>query len=602
LKEREHERDYFSEQLDVRLNDLTGLHKLTTGLLGIEERQALCNEIVTGALILLKAEKSSLHLMDQKARRLELVAQIGFSNESAESRHFPTEGLAGTVMATRRPVVIEDIEHNSIVNDPQRRAASEAAIRAAFSFPLTERRGDIIGALSMYFSQPSKPSPWQEILIDLYAQYCVNIIQQMHAKEELRTHSNGLAERVKEHAEKLEEAYLQRIDDLTRQKELEKDLREAQKMELVGTLAGGIAHDFNNLLNIIQGYTSLLENGKETNEHVNAIKETVQRGASVVKQLLAVARKTEAKFEATDLNGLIRRLMDLLAQTFPKDIVIAAEFDPRIRPAMLDSNQISQAIINLCINARDAMPNGGKLTIQTEYMDATSARQRFAGAKDISYGCIAVSDTGAGVQNEAKEHIFEPFFTTKGPGRGTGLGLSVVYGIMQTHDGFVHFSSEPDEGTIFYLCFPIREAPTLVAPEKQSAEVNHCPSPEGATILIVDDEPNQIILLRRIFEKQGYTVLTAAEGRSALDVFSDHRDEIAAVLLDLGLPGANGWEVFRKMKEIQPKVKVVFVTGYVLPDLDLEKVEKDSYGVVMKPYDLPEIVKKIAATIGHKSA
>ena len=602
LRKREHERDYFSEQLDVRLNDLTGLHKLTTGLLAIEERQALCNEIVTGALILLKAEKGSLHLIDQKAQRLELVAQVGFANEPVERRHFTTEGLAGTVMATRRPVVIEDIEHNSILNDQQRGAASEAAIRAAFSFPLTERRGDIMGALSTYFSQRSKPSPWQEILIDLYAQYCVNIIQQMQTKEELRTHNNGLEERVKDHAEKLEEAYLQRINDLTKQKELEKELREAQKMELVGTLAGGIAHDFNNMLNIIQGYASLLEDGKESIEHVHAIKETVQRGASVVKQLLAIARKTEAKFEATDLNSLIRRLMDLLAQTFPKDIIVAAEFDPQIPLVMLDSNQISQAIINLCINARDAMPNGGKLTIQTQYLDATTARQRFAGAKDISYGCIAVSDTGAGVESEAKEHIFEPFFTTKGPGRGTGLGLSVVYGIMQAHDGFIHFNSEPGEGTIFYLCFPIREATALVAPEKESAEVNHYPSPQGATILIVDDEPNQLILLRRVFEKAGYTVLTAAEGDSALDVFSNHRHEIAAVLLDLGLPGTNGWEVFRKMKEIHPKVKVVFVTGYVLPDLDLEKVEKDSYGVVMKPYDLTEIVKKIAVAIGQKSA
>jgi signal transduction histidine kinase/CheY-like chemotaxis protein len=597
LKEREHERDYFSEQLDVRLNDLTGLHKLTTGLLTIEERQALYNEIVTGALILLKAEKSSLHLTDQKAQRLDLVAQIGFDSESVDAGHFPAEGLAGTVMATRRPVVIEDIEDNAIFNDQQRQTASAAAIRAAFSFPLTERGGDIIGALSTYFSQRSRPTQWQEILIDLYAQYCVNIIQQMLAKEELRTHNNGLEERVKDHAEKLEEAYVQRINDLTRQRELEKELREAQKMELVGTLAGGIAHDFNNMLNIIHGYASLLEEGKESIEPVHAIKETVQRGASVVKQLLAVARKTEAKFEATDLNSLIRRLMDLLAQTFPKDIIVAGEFDPQIPPVMLDSNQISQAIINLCINARDAMPNGGKLTIQTQYLDAMAARQRFAGAKETSYGCIAVSDTGTGVQNDAKEHIFEPFFTTKGPGRGTGLGLSVVYGIMQTHDGFIHFNSEPGQGTIFYLCFPIRQATGLPALEKKPAETKPDPSPQGATILIVDDEPNQIILLRRVFEKEGYTVLTAAEGDSALDVFSDHRDEIAVVLLDLGLPGTNGWDVFRKMREIQPKIKVVFVTGYVLPDLDLARVDKDSYGVVMKPYDLTDIVRKIALTL-----
>jgi len=596
LKEREHERNHLSEQLDVRLNDLTGLHKLTTSLLVIEEREALFNEIVTGALTLLRADKGSLHLMDQKAQRLELVAQIGCGNGFTEHLHSPGD----TVTATRRPVLIEDIERASIFDDQQRGAASAAAVCAVASFPLIKRGGDIIGALSTYFSERFKPSPWQEILIDLYAQYCVNVIQQMEAKEQLRTQNNGLEERVKDHAEKLEAAYLQRINDLTKQKELERELREAQKMELVGTLAGGVAHDFNNILNIILSYASTLETKaeQESMEHVQAIKETVQRGASVVKQLLAVAQKTEAKFEATDLNMLVRSLMDLLVQTFPKDIIIAVEFDPKIPLVMLDSTQITQAVINLCVNARDAMPNGGKLTIRTQHLDATAAQERFAGAKDVPYTCVAVSDTGTGIANGAKEHVFEPFFTTKGPGRGTGLGLSVVYGIMQTHDGFVHFDSNAGQGTVFYLCLPIREATQLLAQERESIELNERSSRQNATILVVEDEPNQILLLRRVFEKDGYTVLTASEGDTALDVFSNHQNEIAAVLLDFGLPGTNGWEVFQKMREINPNVKVVFATGYVLPELDLEKVERESCGILMKPYELTEVLKKIATAIG----
>ena len=599
LKEREQERDYLSDQLDVRFNDLTGLHQLTTSLLAIEERQILFDEIVKGALFLLTADRGTLHLMNQTARRPEVVAQIGATNELAERLHFQ----ADTVMAMRRPLVIEDIEHSSIFNEQQREAATQAAVYAAISFPLTERGGELLGALSLYFAQPFKLSRWQEILIDLYAQYCVPIIEQMQAKEELRTENNDLEERVKDHARKLEQAYLQRINDLTRQKELEKDLREAQKMELVGTLAGGVAHDFNNILNIILSYASSLETKKEkdSTEHVEAIKEMVQRGASVVKQLLAVARRAEPQFEATDLNALIRRLMDLLAQTFPKDVIMAAELDPQIPPIMLDSNQISQAVINLCVNARDAMPNGGKLTIRTQHLDAKRANVRFAGAKDISYGCVAVSDTGTGIENEAKEHVFEPFFTTKGPGRGTGLGLSVVYGIMQTHEGLIHFNTESGRGTTFYLCFPIREAAGLVAPARTPPEMEFHSPLQGATILIVEDEPNQLILLRRVFEKKGYTVLTAAEGHQALEIFSHRRNEIAVVLLDVGLPGINGWEVFRKMKEIDPEVKVVFATGYVLPEIDLEKVKKDSCGVVMKPYDVTTLQEKIADTIGYQS-
>ncbi|HXV82740.1 MAG TPA: ATP-binding protein, partial [Candidatus Binatia bacterium] len=436
----------------------------------------------------------------------------------------------------------------------------------------------------------------------LYAQYCVNIIEQMHAKEELRAHNNGLEDYVKDNAKKLEEAYLQRINDLTRQRELEKGLREAQKMEIVGTLAGGVAHDFNNILNIILSYASTLntKDERESRKNVQVIEEMVKRGASVVNQLLAVARKTAPKFEATDLNGLIQGLTDLLKQTFPKNITIVTQLDPQVPPVMLDSNQISQAVINLCVNGRDAMSNGGRLTIQTQYLDGPTARQRFAGAKDIPYGCIAVSDTGTGIQNEAKEHIFEPFFTTKGPSHGTGLGLSAAYGIMQTHDGFIHFDSQPGRGTRFYLCFPIREATGSVAPEK-SAEVNFHPSPQDTTILIVEDEANQNTLLRGVFEKEGYNVLTAVDGDIALDIFSNNRHVISAVLLDFGLPGINGWEVFQKMREIDPNVKVVFATGYVLPDVDMEMIEKDSYGVLMKPYVVSEALTKLAATIGDKA-
>ena len=600
LKEREQERDYFSEELDVRLHDLTGLHKLTTSLLAIDDRQVLFNEIVAGALILLKADKGSLHLTNQKTQGFDLVAQIGFPNELDEC----FDSLARSVLNRRRAAVIEDIEQDSNFNDLKREAASEAAVRAAVSFPLTAPPGDIRGVLSSYFLQPFKPSQWQVILMDLYAQYCVNLIDQIRGKEELRAHNNGLEDQMKDNTKKLEEAYLQRINDLTRQRELEKGLREAQKMEIVGTLAGGVAHDFNNILNIILSYASTLNTNdeRESRKNVQIIEQMVKRGASVVNQLLAVARKTAPKFETTDLNGLIQGLTDLLKQTFPKNIIIVTQLDPQVRPVMLDSNQISQAVINLCVNARDAMPNGGRLTIVTQYLDAPTARQRFAGAKDIPYGCITVSDTGTGIQNEAKEHIFEPFFTTKGPNHGTGLGLSVAYGIMQTHDGFIHFDSQPGRGTSFYLCFPIREATGLVALEKKSAEITSGPSLQGATILIVEDEPNQIALLRRVFEREGYKILTAADGDMALEVFSNNRHVISAVLLDFGLPGTNGWEVFQKMREIDPNVKVVFATGYVLRDVSMEMIEKDSYGVLMKPYVVREALTKLATTIkGHKS-
>src|SRR5947199_2982586 len=201
-------------------------------------------------------------------------------------------------------------------------------------------------------------------------------------------------------------------------------------METIGTLAGGVAHDFNNILNIILGYASLLEEtgqGQAMADAVRPVKDMAQRGASLVRQLLAVAQKTDAKLEITDLNILVKDVTELLGQTLPKNIEINVDLDPKIPPTMVDSNQITQAIINLCVNARDAMPNGGRLLIKTQSVDAQESQQRFIEAEEIPYVCITVSDTGTGIRKEAEEHIFEPFFTTKGPGQGSGLGLAVVY-------------------------------------------------------------------------------------------------------------------------------------------------------------------------------
>ncbi|HZD39443.1 MAG TPA: ATP-binding protein, partial [Terriglobales bacterium] len=535
LKEQEVERDYFSEELDERLQCLTGLHKLTAGLLAIDDCQALFTEMVAGALVLLNGEKGSLHLVDPSSREISLAAQIGFAGELPDCLY----AVAGKVTATGRAFAVEDIEDGAHLKGQERKTALHAGLRSVRSFPLAEQRGNIIGALSVYFSQPFKAPPWQQIVMDLYAHYCVNIIQQTQEKRKLQAHSNGLEDQVKEHARKLEEAYLQRINDLTRQKELEKDLREAQKMELIGNLAAGVAHDFNNILNIILSYASTLntKDPKETSEHAQVIEETAKRGASIVRQLLAVARKADPKFEPTDLNGFLRTLTDILKQTFPKNITLVTRFDPRVLSVMVDSNQIGQAVINLCVNARDAMPHGGTLTMETQYLDAKFARERFAAAKDVPHGCIRVSDTGTGIRNEAKEHVFEPFFTTKGRGHGTGLGLSVAYRIMQTHDGFIHFESQPGHGTSFYLCFPIREATRLAEPETESVELNRPSSLKNANVLIVEDEPNQVTLLQRVLENKGCRILTAENGNMALDVFRKNQQAIAAVLLDFGLPG-----------------------------------------------------------------
>jgi signal transduction histidine kinase len=257
------------------------------------------------------------------------------------------------------------------------------------------------------------------------------------------------------------------IEDITARRQaeaerqwLEGELRQAQKMESIGTLAAGIAHDFNNILNIIQGYASVLANSKTQDElireSVSAILDSSTRGATIVQQLLTLARKTEPKFEMVAIDSLIDELVNLFGKSFPQTIEIKLEQSRHIPPLLADRSQIFQALLNLCLNARDAMPNGGMLTLSTSVVNGNAVpSSEEPTAKQ--YVRIEVKDTGSGIDEDALPRIFEPFFTTKGTGRGTGLGLAVVYGILKHHKGFIHVVSRPGTGTSFQVYLPIVE-------------------------------------------------------------------------------------------------------------------------------------------------
>ena len=248
------------------------------------------------------------------------------------------------------------------------------------------------------------------------------------------------------------------IDDITERKRLENQLLQAQKMESLGTLAGGIAHDFNNILNIIQGYASLL--GKHAAKHeeiaepVDVINETVKRASAVVRQLLTLARKTETKFERIDVNTLCQSLAALLRETFPKTIEVTLDLRHELPPTTADANQIMHALLNLCLNARDAMPDGGKLTLKTGVVAGKNLQNHDEANADRYVG-IEVVDDGRGIDENVRQRIFEPFFTTKDTGQGTGLGLAVVYGIVRRHEGFIQVESNPMEGATFRVYLPV---------------------------------------------------------------------------------------------------------------------------------------------------
>lgn len=433
----------------------------------------------------------------------------------------------------------------------------------------------------------------RQLVENLNLQLRSEITERKRAEEDLQKLNADLEKRVFERTTEL-------LATIAQREKLQEQLLQARKMESIGTLAGGIAHDFNNLLNIILGYTLLIQhNAHQGNlsETMEVIKETVQRGAALVQQLLSIARKTEIRFQTSNINAILEKLKVLLSETFPKTIDIGLELDPEISPVILDPNQIHQVLLNLCVNARDAMPDGGKLVLKTSIVDGAKLRERFQEAKKDHYICISVADTGSGICAATKNRIFEPFFTTKAHGEGTGLGLSIVYGIVTNHSGFVDVESGPNQGTAFRVYLPIARE------RLESIEVNQAfdgkkaedsAAGKGEMVLFVDDEERQLRLMREFLESEGYRVLVARDGAEAVEIHAQHKEEIAVVILDLGLPKLNGWEAFQKMREIEPKLNALFATGFLSPEIEAEIKKGHWGGVISKPYRLDEILENIS--------
>jgi PAS domain S-box-containing protein len=420
-------------------------------------------------------------------------------------------------------------------------------------------------------------------------------------RDELAKSNAELEQRVKDRTAELELANAALLADIEQQKRLEAQLRQAQKMESIGTLAGGIAHDINNVLNIVKNYAMAIAVHPAVNEEIAEqlaiIDAAIERGTSVVRQLLTLARKTESHLVSSNLNDTVFALASLLKQTFTKTIDISLELRLKLPLVMADSNQITQALLNLCVNARDAMPNGGKLLLRTGIVDGEKVKDTAAQAGQ--YVCIEVGDTGTGIPDSIRSRIFEPFFTTKGIGEGTGLGLAIVYGIIKNHNGAIDVESAPERGTTFRLYFP-------VAPAQQSAITDNAIRKQISarkqgngqrTLLLVEDEEMMVLLLKKTLSKHGYKVLVALDGEEALNLFHHHKHEIDVVLLDIGLPKTAGWDVILKMKEEDPDVKVVISSGYIDPE---SKTKMQRVGVkdfIDKPYTPAAVVETLEAVL-----
>ena len=416
------------------------------------------------------------------------------------------------------------------------------------------------------------------------------------------------------HIEKVSSAYTlgsrtvvqSNMRDLTERRRLEDELRQSQKLESIGRLAGGIAHDFNNILNIISAYCALLAKGGDAArraQSAEAIDKAVQRGAALVRQLLTFARREGTRFENVDLNALVRELASMISETFPKSIRIELDLVPALVPIRADPNQLHQALLNLCVNARDAMRDGGALKLTTAIASIDKLRTRFPVAREDRYVCVGVSDVGEGMDAATRSRIFEPFFSTKDAQNGSGLGLAVVYGIVNAHAGFIDVESEPAKGTAFSIYLPIR------SPEEEKPEPEPEPEEAGAhppssgTILVVEDEEPLLDSMKALMESEGYRVLAAKDGVEAVELYRRHREEVAVVLADLGLPRLGGWEAFLEMKKMNPAVRAVFTSGTIESD---QRAEMRKNGVeisVRKPFTETEMLgavrRALCSPAGH---
>ena len=393
--------------------------------------------------------------------------------------------------------------------------------------------------------------------------------------------------------------------ETTEQRALESQFAQSQKMQAVGQLAGGIAHDFNNVLTAIIGFSDLLLTSHRPSDpsfqDIMNIRQNANRAAGLVRQLLAFSRRQTLRPRVIKLREVLSEISVLLDRLLGETIELQVVHGEGIWPLKADLNQLEQVIVNLAVNARDAMPQGGKLTIRTANVaEAESHSFREQGFKPGDYVLLEVADTGIGMSGEVMEKIFEPFFTTKGVGEGTGLGLSTVYGIVKQTGGYIYVESKPGAGTTFRMLFPRhaeQRAEESAAAESDERAAAPADLTGSASILLVEDEEAVRAFAGRALSARGYTVYEAASGPEALDLLKDIVNPLDLVISDVVMPGMDGPTLMRELRLRQPDVKIIFVSGYAEDVFERNLPEDESYQFLPKPFSLKELATTVKETL-----
>ena len=583
------------------LSDIELLHRISVELIGEQDREALYGKVVDAAVSITGSQFGTMQLLCPQGHssghggELQLLCSRGLPPEAIGFWQWvsPT-AYSSCTMALKigQRAIIPDFEQwDDIAGTEDLLAFRRSNIRSAQTTPLRSRNGNLLGMISTHWSQPHQPSERDLRLLDILARQAADLLERTIAEESLRQAEAELRE--------LNESLEQRVAErTTKLMQAEEKLRQSQKMEAVGQLTGGLAHDFNNLLAGISGSLEMIsrriDQGRlsDIDKYMVAAQGAAKRAAALTHRLLAFSRRQTLEPRPTNVNTLMYGMTELIRRTVGPAVRVETVGTEGLGPACVDASQLENALLNLCLNARDAMPDGGRITLATsnQWLDREAARVNEV--PEGQYLCLSVSDTGSGMSPEVMAHVFEPFFTTKPIGQGTGLGLSMIYGFAQQSGGQVRIQSTPGEGTTVSIYLPRHHGD---APHDEHAPGDACVEVArySETLLLVDDEPTVRMLLADVLGELGYTVIEAADSAAGLELLRSDV-HIDLLITDVGLPGGmNGRQMADAGLELRPGLKTLFITGYAENAVIGEGQLQPGMQVLSKPFAVDTLGSRV---------